>query len=197
MPRGLGLFELAGSSAALSSRYFPGYFALFSSLSAFCCGGAPGALAFAEKSERTWTDPDFLPGREFMDPELEKEIERLRQSKVKALQKRYRELFGEDSPSSNRAHLFRRVAWRLPARESGELSERAQQRAAELADDAELGGVLRAGFGILCRIKRPQRTATRDCRRLAAGSRARIGNGPSKCRCWRLGLNITARSIRR
>jgi len=73
-----------------------------------------------------------------MDPELEKEIESLRQSKVKALQARYRELFGEDSPSSNRAHLFRRVAWRLQARGAGELSERAQQRAAELADDAEL-----------------------------------------------------------
>jgi len=73
-----------------------------------------------------------------MDPELEKEIERLRHSKVGALQERYRELFGEDSPSSNRAHLFRRIAWRLQARESGELSERAQQRAVELADDAEL-----------------------------------------------------------
>jgi hypothetical protein len=46
-----------------------------------------------------------------MDPGLEKEIERLRQSKVKELQERYRELFGEDSRSSNRAHLFRRLAW--------------------------------------------------------------------------------------
>jgi len=73
-----------------------------------------------------------------MDPELEKEIERLRQSKVRALQERYRELFDEDSPSSNRAHLFRRIAWRLQARGAGELSERAQQRAVELGDDAEL-----------------------------------------------------------
>ena len=73
-----------------------------------------------------------------MDPRLEKEIERLRQRKVKELQQRYRELFGEDSPSSNRAHLFRRVAWRLQARGAGKLSERAEQRAVELADDAEL-----------------------------------------------------------
>jgi hypothetical protein len=73
-----------------------------------------------------------------MDPQLEKEIERLRHSKVKALQERYRELFGEDSPSSNRAHLFRRIAWRLQARGTGQLSERAQQRVVELADDAEL-----------------------------------------------------------
>jgi hypothetical protein len=73
-----------------------------------------------------------------MDPGLEKEIERLRQSKVKELQERYRELFGEDSRSYNRDHLFRRVAWRMQARGAGELSERAQQRAVELADDAEL-----------------------------------------------------------
>ena len=40
-----------------------------------------------------------------MDPALEKEIEHLRQSKVKELQNRYRELFNEDSPSSNRASV--------------------------------------------------------------------------------------------
>jgi Protein of unknown function (DUF2924) len=69
---------------------------------------------------------------------LRQEIEKLRQSKVKALKVRYRELFGEESPSSNRMHLFRRVAWRLQARALGDLSERAQQRAAALADDADL-----------------------------------------------------------
>ena len=73
-----------------------------------------------------------------MDPQLEREIERLRQCKAKELQERYRELFGEDSPSSNRAHLFRRIAWRLQTRGAGKLSERAEQRAVELADDAEL-----------------------------------------------------------
>ena len=72
-----------------------------------------------------------------MDPDLETEIQRLRQYKVKEL-KRFRELFVEDSTSSNRAHLFRRVAWRVQARGAGELRERAQQRAVELADDAEL-----------------------------------------------------------
>jgi hypothetical protein len=63
-----------------------------------------------------------------MDPALEKEIDCLRQCKVKELQNRYRELFGENSPSSNREHLYRRIAWRLQARGAGELSERAQQR---------------------------------------------------------------------
>lgn len=73
-----------------------------------------------------------------MDSAIQQEIETLRQATAGALKRRYRELFGEDSPSSNRTHLFRRVAWRLQTRALGELSERARQRAAELADDAEL-----------------------------------------------------------
>jgi DUF2924 family protein len=81
-----------------------------------------------------------------MDPALQQEIETLRQATVGVLKARYRELFGEDSPSSNRAHLFRRVAWRLQARALGELSERARQRAAELADDAELRRRAPRGF---------------------------------------------------
>ena len=35
-------------------------------------------------------------------------------------------------------HLFRRVAWRLQARAYGDLSGEARQRAASLADDADL-----------------------------------------------------------
>src|SRR5437763_7139220 len=73
-----------------------------------------------------------------MTEALAMDIERLRKLKTKALQARYRELFGEESRSSNRAHLFRRIAWRLHARAQGELSERARQRAAELANDADL-----------------------------------------------------------
>ena len=48
-----------------------------------------------------------------MNAILHSEIESLRQLKVRELQLRYRELFGESSPSSNRAHLFRRIAWRI------------------------------------------------------------------------------------
>lgn len=73
-----------------------------------------------------------------MDDGLRQEIERLRQSTVKQLRARYRVLFGEESRSANRMHLFRRVAWRLQARDAGELSEQARQRAAQLADDADL-----------------------------------------------------------
>src|SRR5438270_4970325 len=73
-----------------------------------------------------------------MDQALAMEIERSRKLKTKALQARYRELFGEESRSSNRAHLFRRIAWRLQAKAQGHLSERARKRAVELADDADL-----------------------------------------------------------
>jgi hypothetical protein len=66
------------------------------------------------------------------------EIERLRKLKTKALQARYEELFGEETHSSNQAHLFRRIAWRLQAEAAGELSKRARERAEELADEAAL-----------------------------------------------------------
>ena len=66
------------------------------------------------------------------------EIESLRKLKTRGLQARYGELFGEATRSSNRAHLFRRIAWRLQAKAHGDLSERARKRADELADAAAL-----------------------------------------------------------
>src|SRR4051794_36175055 len=73
-----------------------------------------------------------------MDEALAMQIDGLRKLKTKALKARYRELFGEESRSSNHAHLFRRIAWRLQAKAQGDLSERARKRAAELANDADL-----------------------------------------------------------
>lgn len=73
-----------------------------------------------------------------MNEAIRLEIEALRTLKIRALKERYSELFGEHSPSSNRAHLFRRVAWRLQANMTGGLSEEARQRASELAVDADL-----------------------------------------------------------
>jgi DUF2924 family protein len=73
-----------------------------------------------------------------MNQEVHQEIEALRQQKTKALKARYRELFGEESRSSNHAHLFRRIAWRLQALSEGDLNQRAQERAAELAADVDL-----------------------------------------------------------
>src|SRR5438128_25597 len=54
------------------------------------------------------------------------------------LRAQYAELFGETTSAKNRTWLLRRLAWRLQALAEGDLSERARQRAAELADDADL-----------------------------------------------------------
>jgi hypothetical protein len=73
-----------------------------------------------------------------MNQEVHQEIEALRRQKTKELKHRYRELFGEESRSSNHAHLFRRIAWRLQALAEGDLSQRARDRAKDLAADVDL-----------------------------------------------------------
>ena len=73
-----------------------------------------------------------------MNDEVRKEVELLRRETNKALKSRYLELFGEESRSSNHAHLFRRIAWRLQALSEGDLSQRARDRAATLAVDVDL-----------------------------------------------------------
>jgi hypothetical protein len=73
-----------------------------------------------------------------MEPNAIRSIEELGSSKVAVLKKRYQELFGEESKSSNKQFLFRRIAWRLQANAEGGLSERARRRATDIADDRDL-----------------------------------------------------------
>src|SRR5882762_7540023 len=73
-----------------------------------------------------------------MDSVVVAAIDDLRDMKVVALKRRYWALFGEESKSSNKQFLFRRIAWRLQANAEGDLSERARRRAAEIADDRDL-----------------------------------------------------------
>ena len=65
-------------------------------------------------------------------------IEKLRAINVTALKMHYQKVFGEESRSSNKQFLFRRIAWRLQADAEGDLSERARLRSTEIADDADL-----------------------------------------------------------
>jgi len=65
-------------------------------------------------------------------------IEELRRLNVVALRRKYHDVFGEESRSSNKEFLFRRIAWRLQANAEGGLSERARHRAAHIADDSDL-----------------------------------------------------------
>src|SRR3954471_2440054 len=75
-----------------------------------------GMRAFDHKLEEFW-----------MNAAVEKEIRSLRELKIRDLKARYRQLFAEDSPSCNRVHLFRRIAWRLQALAEGDLSQRARE----------------------------------------------------------------------
>jgi hypothetical protein len=56
---------------------------------------------------------------------------------VHQLTKEYEVAFGEECRSRHKKYLIRRIAWRLQANDEGGLSERALQRAKELAVDAD------------------------------------------------------------
>ena len=73
-----------------------------------------------------------------MHPNLAAELTALQQASVSALRARYAELFGEPTRCRHKAWLVKRLAWRLQALAEGDLSERAQLRAQELANDADL-----------------------------------------------------------
>jgi Protein of unknown function (DUF2924) len=83
------------------------------------------------------------------------EIAALPRLAIQDLRTRYAEVFGEGTRSGNRAWLIKRLAWRLQALAEGDLSDRARQRAAELAQDADL------------RTTAPQQRATRKAARLS------------------------------
>jgi len=73
-----------------------------------------------------------------MHPNLAQELAALARLTVGQLRLKFADVFGEETRSGNKAWLVKRIAWRLQARTEGDLSERARQRAEELARDAEL-----------------------------------------------------------
>jgi hypothetical protein len=66
------------------------------------------------------------------------EVAALQRLSIAQLRQRFSEVFGEATNASNRTWLIKRIAWRLQALAEGDLSQRARQRAAELARDADL-----------------------------------------------------------
>jgi hypothetical protein len=74
------------------------------------------------------------------------EVEKLRRATLAGLREKYREVFQEQTRSRHREHLFRRIAWRLQALAEGDLSERARERAREIARDADLRTVAPPDF---------------------------------------------------
>jgi hypothetical protein len=73
-----------------------------------------------------------------MKVNITKEVAGLQKLTVKELQARYAQAFGEETGAHHKAWLIKRIAWRLQALAEGDLSERARQRAKELANDADL-----------------------------------------------------------
>jgi Protein of unknown function (DUF2924) len=73
-----------------------------------------------------------------MSLNVAKEVAALQRLTNKELRARYADAFGEETASNNHAWLVKRIAWRLQALAEGDLSQRARQRAAELANDADL-----------------------------------------------------------
>ena len=66
------------------------------------------------------------------------EVAALQRMTVKELRAKFADVCGDETRSGNRAWLIRRIAWRMQANHEGGLSERARQRARELACEADL-----------------------------------------------------------
>lgn len=76
---------------------------------------------------------DLIAGGTF-----EQQLAELHQMSVRELQQRFLEVFGYETGTHNKPHLIRKIAWRIQAQAEGDLSERARNRAAELARDADV-----------------------------------------------------------
>lgn len=84
-----------------------------------------------------WLTPQRKDEKAMDAPEIAA-IEELRGLNVGALKRRYKDLLGSESKSSNRQFLFRRIAWRLQANFEGDLSEPARRRASEIVNNADI-----------------------------------------------------------
>lgn len=73
-----------------------------------------------------------------MDLNIGKEVATMQRMTVNELRAKYADVFGEVTNARHKEWLVRRIAWRMQALAEGDLSERARQRAEELANDADI-----------------------------------------------------------
>ncbi len=73
-----------------------------------------------------------------MSIDIDQEVAAMQRLSIGELREKYERVFGETTTTRHAECLIRRIAWRLQANEQGALTERARQRAIELADEAEL-----------------------------------------------------------
>src|SRR6187431_735082 len=69
---------------------------------------------------------------------VEKELALLQRMTVGELRQKFADVFGEQCRSRHKQWLVKRIIWRMQANVYGGLSERARQRALEIANDADL-----------------------------------------------------------
>lgn len=69
---------------------------------------------------------------------IAKEVSDMEAMTVDQLRAKYAEVFRERTNGRHKEWLIKRIAWRMQANAEGDLSERARQRAMELANDADL-----------------------------------------------------------
>jgi len=67
-----------------------------------------------------------------------KEMAALGRMTVPELRRKYAQVFGEDTASRHKEFLIRRIIWRLQVNQEGGLSERARQRARDLAAESDI-----------------------------------------------------------
>jgi hypothetical protein len=73
-----------------------------------------------------------------MELNVAKQMAALDKMTVGQLRLKYAEVFNEATSANNKAWLIKRIIWRLQSLADGDLSDRARQRAAEIANDADL-----------------------------------------------------------
>lgn len=66
------------------------------------------------------------------------QIAELRKLTVGGLRKKYLDVFGEESRSSNKPYLFKRIAYRIQEKQHGGLTDRARRRAERLSGQAPI-----------------------------------------------------------
>ena len=73
-----------------------------------------------------------------MPVNVQKEERRLKAMTVPELRVAYAEVYGEETRSTSKPFLIKRILWRLQCNEQGDISERARERALAIANDADL-----------------------------------------------------------
>jgi hypothetical protein len=99
---------------------------------------------------------------------IAEEMERLARMAVAQLRARYQEVYGEQTSSWHKPHLVRRIGWRLQVLAEGDLTERAERRAREIAQDADLK--IQVPHGWAARAPAVARAGRRDRRLPEVGS---------------------------